>query len=60
MKDKLYLQDKKELLNNTDDDNKVIYDEIQSGPMEEPNLVKYDMDIDKFLDYQNKINTKRK
>ena len=60
MNDKLYLQDKKELLNNLEDDKNTIYDECQLGPMEEPNLVKFDIDIDRFLDYQNKINTKRK
>ena len=60
MDNKMYLQDKKELLNNLENDKNTIYDECQTGPMEEPNLVKFDIDIDKFLDYQNKINTKRK
>ena len=60
MKDKLYLQDRKNLLNRKDEDQNVIYDECQSGPMEEENLVLYDVDIDKFLAYEQKVNEKNK
>lgn len=60
MKDKMYLSDKKRLLNNTDDDKDTIYDEIQSGPMEESNLIKYDLDINKFRKYEEKISLKNK
>lgn len=60
MKDKMYLSDKKRLLNNTDDDKDTIYDEIQSGPMEESNLIKYDLDINKFKKYEEKISLKNK
>ena len=60
MKDKMYLSDKKRLLNNTDDDKDTIYDEIQSGPMEESNLIKYDLDINRFRKYEEKISLKNK
>ena len=56
----MYLSDKKRLLNNTDDDKDTIYDEIQSGPMEESNLIKYDLDINKFKKYEEKIAIKNK
>ena len=50
MKENLYLQKMKEKLNK-DLSNKYIFDESQTGPQEEPTLVQYEIDVEKFQKY---------
>ena len=58
MNDNLYLQNEKEKYNN-DKNKTIVFDEMQSGPMEEPVLIAYDIYIKKFKEYQNNIKKKR-
>ena len=59
MKDKLYLENFKDVLN--DDDNlNVVFEESQTGPQEEPILLAFDVNIDKFRKYMNNLHIKRK
>ena len=50
MKENLYLQRMKERLNK-DSSNKYIFDESQTGPQEEPTLIKYELDVERFQKY---------
>ena len=59
MKDELYLK-KAKLKLNKDFNQNVIFDEYQNGPMEEPNLIAFDVDIERFKKYQMKIKELRK
>jgi hypothetical protein len=59
MKDELYLK-KAKLKLNKDLNQNVIFDEYQNGPMEEPNLIEFDVNIEKFKKYQMKIKELRK
>lgn len=53
MKEDLYLNKIKNRLNK-DESNEFIFDESQTGPQEEPILVQYDVDINKFQEYMKK------
>ena len=50
MKENLYLQRMKEKLNK-DSSNKYIFDESQTGPQEEPTLIQYELDVERFQKY---------
>lgn len=50
MKENLYLQRMKERLNK-DSSNKYIFDESQTGPQEEPTLIQYQLDVERFQKY---------
>lgn len=50
MKENLYLQRMKERLNK-DSSNKYIFDESQTGPQEEPTLIQYELDVERFQKY---------
>lgn len=56
MKNELYLDKLKRRLN-TDKNENVIFEESQTGPQEEPILIAYDIDIEKFKEYEknNKV-----
>lgn len=59
MKDKLYLENLKDILN--DDDNvTVVFEESQTGPQEEPVLLAFDVNINRFKQYMNNLHIKRK
>ena len=58
MKDELYLN-KAKLKLNKDYNQNVIFDEYQNGPQEEPILLAFDVDIEKFKWYENKKKTLR-
>ena len=58
MKNKLYLDDFKKKLND-DYNNRVIFEESQTGPQEEPCLIAYDVDVNKFKKYMHKLNNSR-
>ena len=53
MKNELYLDKLKRRLN-TDKNENVIFEESQTGPQEEPVLIAYDIDIEKFKEYEKK------
>lgn len=57
MKNELYLDKLKRKLN-TDLNENVIFEESQTGPQEEPILVAYDVDINKFKEYMKNNNIK--
>lgn len=59
MKDELYLKTAKIKLNKDHNQN-VIFDEYQNGPQEEPILLAFDVDIEKFKKYENKKQIMRK
>ena len=59
MKDELYLR-RARLRYNSDFNQNVVFEEYINGPMEEPNLIAFDIDIKKFIEYQDKVNKKRK
>ena len=59
MKDELYLR-RARLRYNSDFNQNVVFEEYINGPMEEPNLIAFDIDINKFIEYQDKVNKKRK
>ena len=58
MKEELYLKRAKHLLN-SDLNQNVFFEEYINGPMEEPILLAYDVDIDKFIKYRNNLKIKR-
>ena len=53
MKEELYLNKMKNKLNH-DSSDKYIFDESQTGPQEEPILVEYEVDVEKFKRYLEK------
>lgn len=50
MKENLYLQRMKDRLNK-DSSNEYIFDESQTGPQEEPTLIQYELDVERFQKY---------
>ena len=59
MKDELYLR-RARLRYNSDFNQNVVFEEYINGPMEEPNLIAFDVDIEKFKWYENKKKQMRK
>ena len=59
MKDELYLKVAKIKLNKDYNQN-VIFDEYQNGPKEEQILLAFDIDIEKFIKYEEKKKMMRK
>ena len=59
MKHILYLDKKKIFLNRKDHNENTIYELIQCGPMEEENLVEFEIDIEKFRKYEAKVKRKK-
>lgn len=59
MKEELYLKKTKQKFN-SDLNQNVYFDEYINGPMEEPVLIAFDVDINKFKEYENKIKSLRK
>lgn len=58
MSDKLYLDSLKKRLNN--DKTTIIYEEYQTGPLEETILVPISLNVVKFKKYYQKIQKERK
>lgn len=58
MKEELYLKRAKHLLN-SDLNQNVIFEEYINGPMEEPVLIAFDVDINKFIKYEKLLKEKR-
>lgn len=57
MKNELYLDKLKRRLN-SDENKNIIFEESQTGPQEEPVLIAYDIDVEKFKKYCKKNNIK--
>ncbi len=58
MKHRLYLNDQKNKYNN-DTNPKVVFEESQTGPQEEPSLVAFDVDVSKCQKYLHNRDIKR-
>lgn len=58
MKDELFLR-KAKLRYNSDLNQNLFFEEYINGPMEEAILLAYDIDINKFVEYRNKLKEKR-
>ena len=58
MKEELYLK-KMKLKYNSDLNQNVFFEEYINGPMEEPILLLFEVDIDKFKWYESKKNSLR-
>ena len=59
MKEELYLKKTKQKFN-SDLNQNVYFDEYINGPMEEPVLIAFDVDINKLKEYEKKIKSIRK